>query len=1169
MKKTLLLLASAALLLVSCAKEQIVDLQEGGLTNVTFTANLDNGVATKAVADNDGNGTEVNRCIMEIYFGEQFYKRLVEPVTTTDQGKKVATFANVPVVAGKQYQVLFWADCGGAEKADLYYTTTNLKTVTVAKTAFLATLAAGENDKLDAFYFADNYTISQNQTEVNAVFLKRPFAQLNVITTDLGTGKTVTCADLLPDKVSVSYKAADKFNVATGEISSSVAGGYTYSYEAPVYGTWSSTKTELTLSMDYILASTEQAAVDVTFKTFNNGDANPVMTHSLTNLPYKRNYRTNVKGDLLTVGGTWKAEIEPKWGNGTDTGEIDHKIATSYTEVKTALQSGDKSDNLKVTVTPAAVNNLSEAEKEEVIVVETIDGDPVKALKFVLYEEKKDGEQVTQHASPKHVEFELPKRPTDVKAWKIEYEPAYPTETVVVSTKEEDNANVIIEAPKSTVTLDATKINSVVSTTSENTLIIPQGLELKNLTVKKGAVEYHGIGLEKVTVSPIEGANVYFKTSEGLANTDAVYGVVKNYVAPGYAITKESADTWKIVPIVCKISETGYGSLADAVAAVPANAQTTITMVADHEILGNAGVTIAENQNVILDLAGHTVKILVNESKASQIITNNGTLKITGNGTLTNSLADGVIPGDWPTYNYVTNLITNLGTLTIENGTFANTQDSGITYTLDNNSNGVNAVATINGGTFTSVGNSAVRMFCNSTTAANTLTINGGYFEGYYFAVAVQNPNTSDNCGTLTINGGEFESKDDTEGYNACIANRTPKSSNIAVNIAGGKFNDYVLIASKASVTGGLFRYTTYTYPGDTNESKLADYVADGYAVVANTDAETKAEYPYTVKVKPVVKIGDVEYADIADAFAAVPTDGTPKTVTLLENIGNKVGDVINWKEYDRKFAYTVNANQNITFDLNGKKIYAKTTVNGYTGFLLVKNGGSLTIKDSAGGGELNYLDGMDNEGGLAISSEGSLTILSGTIENCTYGPNSAIQGAIDVHANEWGPMYEHELKFSMSGGVLKSNGNNTLRIFDSSQTGTGSVIIEFEITGGEVYGKDAIFIQPQWTKEYCQNSTYMNKVKVSVKGGTFDTTNGIRVYGAVNETNDKEYRAVQISVTGGNFTIRSDKDEKYRVNHVAFQNGDSTEGATAALRSYTDVSWTASDPIYSTPAQQ
>lgn len=341
-------------------------------------------------------------------------------------------------------------------------------------------------------------------------------------------------------------------------------------------------------------------------------------------------------------------------------------------------------------------------------------------------------------------------------------------------------------------------------------------------------------------------------------------------LAEGFELAENADGTFGVKESeIAKIGDTIFSSLAAAVAAVPTDGtETTITMIDDANILGNAGVTIAAGQNIVLDLNGKTVKNLVNENKASQLITNKGTLKITGEGTMTNELADGTIAGDWPTYNYATNLITNLGTLTIENGTYENTQDSGITYTLDNNSNGVPATATINGGKFISAGNAAVRMFCNSTTAANTLTINGGYFEGNYYAVSVSNASGATKAGSLTINDGEFESRADE--YNACVANwESNKSSNIAVSITGGKFNDYVLIASNANVTGGTYKYNKYTDPDDGTVYDLSSYLAAGFELNENADGtfgvQVSKMMVYTLDNKEGKEMSSSEFIALAE----------------------------------------------------------------------------------------------------------------------------------------------------------------------------------------------------------------------------------------------------------------------------------------------------------------
>ena len=683
---------------------------------------------------------------------------------------------------------------------------------------------------------------------------------------------------------------------------------------------------------------------------------------------------------------------------------------------------------------------------------------------------------------------------------------------------------------------------------------------------------------------------------DNLENYDfKIYGGVfktspdTKYLAPNHeVVTNTDSETSASYPhkvqqkpYVAQIGDTKYFTLAAAVAAVPANTQTTITMIGNDYYEVNNPITIGKDLNVVLDLNGKTVSAVAPSGYGSALFTNNGALTINDSGSegkllmLANSPDGREIPG------YASNTVTNNGKLVVNGGIIENQTTSSAgqaCYPIDNITNGglYSPTVEINGGQLIAKSNAALRLFCNSTTKENNVKINGGEFTALYYAVSMQNSDNNGqtaNIGNLIIKGGTFEAT--ANEWNCSVACWT-KSDAFSISIDGGKFNDNVVIAEgnkSVAITGGLFKYKEFTDTEDGTQYELDNYVADGYAVVDNTDSATKTEYPYTVKFHPVVKIGNVEYANIAAAFAAVPTDGTPTTVTLLENIGSKNGEEIVWKEYDRTFAYTVNDNQNITFDLNGKKIYAKTTVNGYTGFLLVKNGGSLTIKDSAEGGELNYLDGNDNNGGLAISSEGNLTIQSGTIENHTECKASAIQGAIDVHANEWGTPYASHVTFKMDGGVLKSHNDNTLRIYDSSQTGKGTVVFDFEISGGEIYGADAVFIMTQWTKDYCCGTdTYMNNINASVTGGKFVTKNGIRVVGNVGDDNNKNYMAIKINVSGGDFTILSSKESKHRVNNVAFQESagwTSTEESTQHLRSYSEVIWTASEPKYETPAQQ
>ncbi|MBR5654521.1 MAG: hypothetical protein IKX22_10635 [Prevotella sp.] len=253
-------------------------------------------------------------------------------------------------------------------------------------------------------------------------------------------------------------------------------------------------------------------------------------------------------------------------------------------------------------------------------------------------------------------------------------------------------------------------------------------------------------------------------------------------------------------PYVAQIGDVKYWSLADAVAAVPADGtEATITMIADETIVGNAGVTIPVGKNIILDLNGKTVTLSVTESKGSQLITNRGTLTITDssegqNGKLTNVADESLAVGSWPTNNYVTNVITNSGTLNMEAGNIISTANGSICYAIDNNNTSYDAILNINGGYLTSVG-TVIRQFCNSTTKQNVINMTGGVVTtNGYAAIWTQLPGedaSSKKLATLNISGGEITAS----SYAWYDYSYGDSFEAVEYNISGGKF------------TGGIYSY--------------------------------------------------------------------------------------------------------------------------------------------------------------------------------------------------------------------------------------------------------------------------------------------------------------------------------------------------------------------------
>ena len=312
MKKTVFILFAAALAFAGCNKS----VEEGAGETVSASFQISTEMTTKATQDGDGQGVKVNRFIMEVWHVtgsgasqvSELYTRQVKHGTEITAGTDISHPANttftVALVKGQDYDLLFWADKGDDQGADVYYNTSDLHNVVLGA-------YTGNDDRRDAF--------SQCVTLINvtsdpstSVQLERPFGQLNIITQDIDDIEANTgTAQLVPDEISVAFDAPTVFNVKTQEASASAA--FT-SNVAPYYSTVGSQTEHYTLSMDYILASKDQQDIkDVTLTAIKTSDV--LNTQTFSNIPLQRNYRTNILGNLLTTTGVFTVETAPVWAS--------------------------------------------------------------------------------------------------------------------------------------------------------------------------------------------------------------------------------------------------------------------------------------------------------------------------------------------------------------------------------------------------------------------------------------------------------------------------------------------------------------------------------------------------------------------------------------------------------------------------------------------------------------------------------------------------------------------------------------------------------------------------------------------------------------------------------------------------------------------------------------
>ena len=328
--KTLSASILMALALTACQKEEFRGNEAEGI--YTFEVSADN-IATKATIDRDGNGTAVNRFIMEVYLAKTTGELVLldRQVKAPTAASPKSTSFNLTLIKDQEYKVLFWADKGDDSMGDFYYKTTdNLQNV-----SFLNAARKGNNDALDAFSKMEVITREESKAGfTKSVQLTRPFGQVNFITTDIPAINALTGGSaFLPTDVKVSYTTYTGFNVLT----QTGTGSEDIEYTAPVYSAEDTQNdpAKYTLSMDYMLTATSDRETRNLVKLTALANGYELTTVEVANYPVQRNYRTNIIGKILTGDATFNITIDPIYG-----GEHNNYIASSNEGITNAISAG-------------------------------------------------------------------------------------------------------------------------------------------------------------------------------------------------------------------------------------------------------------------------------------------------------------------------------------------------------------------------------------------------------------------------------------------------------------------------------------------------------------------------------------------------------------------------------------------------------------------------------------------------------------------------------------------------------------------------------------------------------------------------------------------------------------------------------------------------------------
>lgn len=357
----------------------------------------------------------------------------------------------------------------------------------------------------------------------------------------------------------------------------------------------------------------------------------------------------------------------------------------------------------------------------------------------------------------------------------------------------------------------------------------------------------------KVTATGSDAFTVKLYVGKGLnSNNVEVYHnsakITATYDNDGYVtFTTSSFSPFTVVfdTPVAIVGDTYYNTLAEAVAA--AKDGDTITLLKDVA----ADVVIPAGKTITLDLGGHKLTNVETNVKEQQkhTIVNNGTLTITGTGTV-----DNVTNGKAALVNY--------GTATLNGGNFTRSKENpennknnggGNSYYTILNDKG--ATMTINEGvTVSNVGHFS-SMICNcgdaNPDAVSTMTINGGTFSGGINTVK------NDGNGVLTINGGDFSNTSQVvimNWHRATIFGGTFEANASAEAVLfNAKYKENVAVGD-LKIEGGTYvcaknqkliidrfdhndKYLgTAVISGGTFGSDPSKYLAKGYAATKGSD---------------------------------------------------------------------------------------------------------------------------------------------------------------------------------------------------------------------------------------------------------------------------------------------------------------------------------------------
>ena len=343
--KKLLALALVVFGLAACQTEpEGFDVTVNGEVPVTVTVDLSDAVGTRA---NSAEGAIDNKVVTSNDYTLRYALQVFNENGTASKDIKykytdaTSVAFDLRLVPNRNYKFVVWADIvdenqnptDGDECTPLHYAIVDdLRNITLVPGSWKA--MDETRDAYTGVYNANNFKATDNIT----IKLKRPFAKLRVVTTDIAE----LFDGVVPDNAVATYttKHRRSFDAFTQKAGEATLQGVQHTFNISGYNEVDdAVATNKTLFVDYFFAADQDDVVNFTLDVKEaNGTTIKENTFN-TPIPVKRNFLTTIKGNVLTEGNKINVDIDDNFGENQENQENWGTIS-SQTELNAAVAAG-------------------------------------------------------------------------------------------------------------------------------------------------------------------------------------------------------------------------------------------------------------------------------------------------------------------------------------------------------------------------------------------------------------------------------------------------------------------------------------------------------------------------------------------------------------------------------------------------------------------------------------------------------------------------------------------------------------------------------------------------------------------------------------------------------------------------------------------------------------